>query len=51
MKKLESLDIADRKGQSILGHLLGANYEAFTTQRATLNAIFDGLRVGGDGAV
>ena len=49
MKKLESLDITDRKNQSILGHLLGANYEAFTTQRARLQTIFEDT-MEGDGA-
>jgi non-canonical poly(A) RNA polymerase PAPD5/7 len=50
MQQLERLDIDARKGQSILGCLLGGNYAAVSSQRARLNDIFVRTMATQDGA-
>jgi non-canonical poly(A) RNA polymerase PAPD5/7 len=50
MQQLERLDIAARKGQSVLGCLIGGNYAAFSSQRARLNDIFVNTMAAQDGA-
>jgi non-canonical poly(A) RNA polymerase PAPD5/7 len=50
MQQLERLDIAARKGQSILGRLIGGNYAIFSKQRARLADIFVKSMAAEDGA-